>query len=460
VSEEMKLKFKEDDSRCGAILAVVLIVTLAVTTLGSGMIALNGASAVEVSKAISAAEAFWTAEAGLALVKAVASNNSIPFDQMSSFNSGILSFNGSRFVATIDGRTATVTFPAPPGWDNATQRVKFYDMTSSGTSAAGVVREVTMQSRIETFASYMHASQWEQTAWGGNIYFGPGDVINGELYVNDQLNIWGIPKFEVHAFSAADTVNYQSSRFRTGVDSDVFTKGLTLGAEPLDFDDPDEHLDALQLAADAGGIAFDGTYRLTFVDNATLVSERNLGADTWAPAVTNDLSTKNGAIYVSGDARVSGEVNGNITLGVRSEIFIEGDLTYASAVSKDHSDWEPSDFNAIDDVLGLIAKDGVTVDRDDSMKNFYGGMPPINIHGSILVTEGGFGCARRYETIGNPSINLYGGITQFRRGIVGQLSSPPNGFSKNYYYDEGLQLAPPRWFPYSEYTFSQWRQSR
>ncbi len=440
-----------EDSRCGAILAVVLIVTLVVTTLGSGMIALNGASAVEVSKAISAAEAFWAAEAGLALVEAVATKNSLPFDQMSSFSSDVLSFNGStEFTATItiDGRTLTakVTFPAPLGYDNTANRIKRYDMTSSGVSVAGVVREVMMAAEIQTPADILHASHIE-----GNIYFGPDDVMDGKVYVNDRLNIWGTPQFQEHVHSAADEVNYRSSDDRTGVDPAVFQAGLTLGAEPLDFDDPDEYLDALQLAANAGGIALNGTYRLTFVDNATLVSERRLGGGAWASAVTNDLSTANGAIYVSGDAYVSGEVNGSFTLAVRSEIFITDDLTYASATAKDHSD-AMFDDDAVNDSLGMIAKDGVVVSRNNSIKS-----DDINIHGYVLVTKGGFGCARRYQNLGNPNINLYGGITQYRRGVVGQIGG--NGFTKNYSYDQHLRNNPPAQFPYSSYTFSGWRQS-
>jgi len=49
-------------------------------------------------------------------------------------------------------------------------------------------------------------------------------------------------------------------------------------------------------------------------------------------------------------------------------------------------------------------------------------------------------------------------MTQYRRGIVGQLSTPPRGFAKNYRYDGRLLAAPPAMFPYSAYTHSGWRQ--
>ena len=442
----MSEKQIDDRSRRGAILAIVLIVVLIVTTLGSGMIALNGGSAVEVSKAISAAEAFWTAEAGLQAVKAVASENRMPFDQFSLFSSDILSFNGSRFTCTIDGRTATVTFPAPAGYNNSINRVKLYNMTSVGTSEAGVTREVMIQSQIQTFASYMHASNFEQTTTGGNIYFGPDDVMNGTVYVNDQLNIYGDPLFLKRAFSADSSVNYLASSDRTGVDRDVFTRGLRLNAAALDFDDPDEHLDALQQAAHSGGIELSGSYSIVFNDNGTITYRPQISGG-WGTPVTRDLASGNGAVYVSGDAYVSGEVRGSVTLAARSDIFITNDIVYASATVADHSDAGFND-DAVSDSLGLIAKDGVEVTK----------LSEINIHGSILVTEGGFGCAGRYVSLGSPSINLYGGITQYRRGIVGQVGG--NGFSKNYRYDDRLLVSPPAQFPYSAYEFSAWRETR
>lgn len=439
---------KAADSRRGAILAVVLIVTLTVTTLGSGIIALNGVSAVEASKAISAAEAFWVAEGGLSLVESVATKNRVPFDKMSSFSSSFgsgddgISFNGSsEFTVKIDGRTASVTFPAPAGYDNDTQRIKFYEVTSVGTSAGGVKREVRMLAQIETFASYMHASKWEQTAGGDNIYFGPNDVMDGTVYVNDQLNIYGTPRFLTKVYSAANDVNYQRSSDRTGVDPAVFQAGLKLGAVPLDFEDPDKHLDTLQNAANNGGIALNGSYNVLFNANGTVTYKRI----PFGTPVTVDLSTRNGAIYISGKAYVSGKVNGSVTLAARSSIFITNDLTYASATVPDQSDPLFND-DVIDDSLGLIAKDKVEITKRSD----------INIHGSILVTKGGFGCAGRYESLGNPSINLYGGITQYRRGIVGQVGG--RGFTKNYRYDKSLRANPPAQFPYSAYKFSGWKQ--
>ena len=440
---------KQKDARSskrGAILGVVLIIVLVVTTLGSGLIALSGADSLEVSKAISATQAFWAAEAGLERTRAIAGKNRLPFSQ-------IPLFAGGQMSGDIDGIPYTVTYPAPAGWNNQVNRVQRYDLTSSATSPGGVTREVMVGAEIQTFASFMHASHDEN-----GVSFGGSDILNGTVYVNDELNIFGNPQFLRRAYSAASTVNYQSpSRQDEFVDPAVFTAGLTLGALPLDFSDRNVYVDALESAARRGGLALDGDYRVVFNDNGTVSYQAweegngDGGANNdgdWGDAVTVDISSGNGAIYVDGDATVSGEVRGSITLAARSDIFIEDDITYATASTPNHSD---VGFNpdSITDALGLIARNNVEITKRSD----------INIHASIFATGGGFGAAARYENLGEPSINLFGGITQYRRGVVGQLSNPPRGFSKNYRYDDQLLTRPPSQFPYSTYTVSGWRQS-
>jgi len=318
-----------------------------------------------------------------------------------------------------------------------------------------------IQAEIQTFASFMHASNFESTAEGTPIYFGGSDVLNGTVYVNAELNIYGNPQFLKRTFSGEDTVNYQALvRPDTFVDPAVFRDGLVLGAAPLDFTDRDSYVDELEVAARNGGLALDGDRRLVFKDNGTITQQEWVRErvqvknnkwdwiEHWGPEVVVDVSSGNGAIYVGGEATVSGEVRGSITLAARSNILIEDDITYASATTPNHSDvgFDPS---AITDALGLIARDSVEVTKRSD----------INIHASIFVTGGGFGTQGRYEELGEPHINLFGGMTQYRRGIVGQLSSPPRGFAKNYRYDDRLLTDPPAQFPYSRYTIANWRQS-
>jgi len=449
--------------RDGAALAIVLVLLVVLTTLGSGLLALSTVDAVETSKAIAVAEAFWTAEAGLEAAKALVRKNRMPLEN-------IPQFGGSRLTGNCAGNRYVVLVGPAPGWNNTGNLIKRYTLTATGNAPSGPSgeqRQVALQAQIQTFAAYMHASNWEQTTGGSRIFFGDGDVIDGTVYVNDQLNISGYPQFLQRTYSAAAAVNYQSPSERSGVDTSVFTSGLTLGAVRLDFNDYADHVTYLQQKAQAGGLELPGSQRLEFRPDGTLVSEPRVGAG-WGPPQTNRLSTINGAIYVAGSATVSGQINGRATVAANDAIYIEDDITYASAPARDHSD-PGFDGTYVTDSLGLVAREKVEITKRST----------INIHGAILVTQGddGFGCAGRYEALGEPRINLWGSISQYRRGIVGQLGSgywqwrrigrrwvqvwvdvPANGFVKNYRYDWRFTDSPPVFFPYSAYEVSNWQQ--
>ena len=74
-----------------------------------------------------------------------------------------------------------------------------------------------------------------------------------------------------------------------------------------------------------------------------------------------------------------------------------------------------------------------------------------------MVTQGGF-CATNWDqTIGLPHINLFGGVSQYRRGVVGTTGG--TGFQKNYKYDARFATEAPPNYPYSVYVFGGWKQS-
>jgi len=170
-----------------------------------------------------------------------------------------------------------------------------------------------------------------------------------------------------------------------------------------------------------------------------------VGGSTWGQV---PLSSINGAVYVNGNAIVQGVVNGNVTLACEGRIDIAG----RGVEYKDASCGRPTPFqpnfspDRVDDSLGLIARREVRIT----------GTRSVNIHAAILVTDdgAGFGAKYRYWRLGNPAINLYGSLSQYRRGIVGAVGGW--GFRKNYKYDTRLgQMAPPH-YPYSAYAFALW----
>jgi hypothetical protein len=431
------------ETRRGAVLGVVLVVMLVVALLGAGLLTLSSVNALEAGRSVSEAQAFWTAEAGIEHVKAMAQRVRKPFPNVPYPPSPTGYLWGSNVVSgTTSKGTYTVDVVDDPAWTNATRALKKYIIRSVGISTGGARQVIQVRTAIQNFASYMHASNWERKSDGSRIYFATGDILDGPVYVNDQLNILGSPRFLQLVSSAASSVNY-----RSGGDDSVFEGGLLLNATPLDISGQftSDHVTDIKTLANAGGLPLTGDYSFTFkADGSFTYARTNSGATTF----TNYLSALNGAIYVNGDAYVKGVVNGRVTLAAQDAIFVSNSIVYASAVSP--NPWATNFVAAyVDDSLGLMASNKVEVM----------GTSAINIHAAIMVTSGdpGFGAAARYLSIGTPYIYLFGGVSQFRRGVVGQ--SPSNGFSKNYKFDPRfLEDAPPN-FPYSMYVYSGWSQS-
>ncbi|MBU0676585.1 MAG: hypothetical protein KJ626_00580 [Verrucomicrobia bacterium] len=434
----------KNQGREGAILGVVLIVLVIIAFLGAGLMSLTSADAFETGRAIAGAQAFWTAEAGLELVKARGGKVKEPYPDIYGATPIILS-------GTTSKGSYQVTINDKPGYSNA-GAIKRYTIVSQGTAANGIVKNVAIEAEIESFATYMHATHSEETSGGDNIYFGPGDILDGQVYVNDQLNIYGggptRPRITELTRSAASSVNYQA-----GASPLTFQGGLQLNATPLPFfNDPEfDPIADVEQQALSGGLALNGNYRFEFSDDGSFTYEKRVGGSWQAPS-TGTLSSINGAIYVDGNVVLKkSKVNGEMTLASEGSIRLTDDITYESAdgYNLHSSSFDPS---VLDDYVGLVARTEVEIRRSDSLR-----FDDIAVHAAILVTDDGdgFNTYRKYENIGTPYIWLYGSLGQYRRGVVGR--SDGKGFVKGYKYDTRLLGHPPPFYPYSAYDYSGWR---
>jgi hypothetical protein len=77
----------------------------------------------------------------------------------------------------------------------------------------------------------------------------------------------------------------------------------------------------------------------------------------------------------------------------------------------------------------------------------------------VTTNTTGFSAEKKYVNIGSKDIKVFGGITQFSRGVVGQGGTSPTGFHKKYIFDSRFATDAPPNFPYSVYVFSGWSQS-
>ena len=424
-------------------MGVVMVVLVVVSFMGVGLLNLSRASGWEAGRSVSSVQAFWAAEGGVEQIKAFGQKRRRPFTSIAYAGSPSGFLWGSNVLSGTTGNgTYAVDVLDDPAWTNAVKALKKYIIRGRATSGSGQKYTVSVKATIQSFASYMHASNWEQSSGGGNIYFATGDIIDGPVYVNDQLNINGSPQFLQSVSSASNSVNYQN-----GGNSSVFQGGLTLNATPLDISGQftSDHIQDLKTEADSGGLSLSSDQNFWFNSNGTLTyAGRTAGATT----TTVSLASLNGAIYVNGDVWVNGIVKGKVTVAAQDAIYVSNSVQYASAVSP--NPWQ-TNFNvsAVTDTLGLMASNQVRIV----------GTNAITLHAALMVTSdgGGFNAELYKKDFGKPNINLFGSLSQYRRGAVGQVG--PNGYSKNYKFDTRYNSDAPPNFPYSVYVFSQWSQT-
>jgi hypothetical protein len=428
--------------RDGAIIAMVLVMLVVLSIFGIGLLGLSSTLAVETGRSVGSVQAFWTAEAGLEQAKTIADKRRRPFSQ-------ILKPGGGFMVGSnvLSGTTAYGSFAVDvlddPGWTNATATLQRHIIQVRSTANNGARQTVSMRSLIQSFASYMHASHDEN-----GVSFGTGDVIDGPVYVNDQVRINGTPRFLQSVNSAASSVRYSN-----GGNSSVFEGGLTLNAPELNLDDQwsTNYLGVVEAAAADDGLTLTGDYQFNFNADGTLSYALKSGSGTTTTVSLATLNDGLGAIYVNGDVYVNGVVNGAVTIAASDAIYISNSIQYASAVSP--NPWSTNTFNAnaVDDKLGLIARNQVQIR----------GTNAVTIHAAIMVTTDGGGFNAQYYTteIGKPNINLYGSLTQYERGAVGQASSPWRGYAKNYKFDVRFRTDAPPHFPFSMFRFQGWSQA-
>ena len=459
-------------SRRGAVLGMVLVIVVLVSLLGAGMMTHSRSIAEETAKAVSQSQAFWTAEAGLQRLLAMARDVPEPLEDQDLYGTAILGGSTAKGTYSVDVYDAA-------GWVNALHQVKRYRIVSTGTSTGGRVSVVEVNADLSTFGSYVMSSHLGVTPAGQPIHFGDGDTIMGPVYANDVFNVWHDPVFlfpspegdDWTMSSAADHVNYNAN------DESVFEDGegtsrLRLNQPPIDFANLTGFFDDGKVQAAQAGKVLQGDYDMTFSGDGTVVYEKRTGNDD---PVTNDLSSFNGSIYVDGNIFVEGVVNGDVALFVEHGIHIKDDIEYQSA-GPANSPWENDGFDvdAVDDSLLLLSKEYVRIEvqlEEDGTPVKTKDIEDRNVHASIYVTEDntvgnpgtewyGFCAADNNDNIGKPKLNLFGGVVQYRRGLVARppntpmgTAPSPKGYNKNFRYD--VRMANGAW-PYSGYFVRRW----
>jgi hypothetical protein len=223
----------------------------------------------------------------------------------------------------------------------STARIK----TASG---AYLQRSITAQVRMRKFTDYIFMTDYEVVEGSNDIiWWKTGDVVDGPLHTNDNLNTSGTPWFKSEV-TMTGILNATSGTPRFDAGYVEHSDDLTLPPTNTKIKD----------FATQGGYYYYGVTTI-YLDGSSLnITNNDASGKTTGP--TGNVSfPSNGVIYVdglasakytagNGDVYIRGTYQGKLTIGAKNIIYVTGDIRYMSAST---------------DVLGLVADNYVYVNH-------------------------------------------------------------------------------------------------
>ena len=261
---------------------------------------------------------------------------------------------------------------------------------------SGLYHERANFGRFEVVSGYMRTdSDLWMGGWAQDKLFASGTV--NDMAIDDGNAHDG--NFGIDAADLAHTtqVPYPASGF------------VTNGVPPANWGDG---LTALTTLLNKSKPAYfvDGSATLVFfvVGGAGKVSINGAPAVD-LPPVSKDSDgnvVAGGAIYVNGDATVSGEVNGKVTIGANNNIFIGGNILYNDGSSPRTSPKteknDPVVPDNLQDKLGLIARNNIIIPVET-----YNANHTLEIDAAMLAVTGYFGVNPSLLNWNDPVAGMY-----------------------------------------------------
>jgi hypothetical protein len=429
---------RDDSNERGFALIAILFLTMVITLVGLAFFQVAGYEVSRAEYQRDYAQAFWSAETGLdRAVVDLSRRPSPPFSNEHLYQGEVVG-NGTYDVEII---------PDPA---NAFMVEKSFTIRSTGRSgnAARLLEEVVQMQGYQRYGYF--TNEEISSASGLPIWFVSGDDIGGKTHTNGIFHINGSPQFRGPVTTASqymvgnpDIRVYGPGGWPAGANSPVFHDGLTLGVDEIPLP---ANTGNLREAARDGGLDLTGDYELEL--NNGSVSYKPVAGGAWTDV---DLGTlESGVIHVTGNARLSGVLDGELTIGASGSIDIVGSVRYASA---NPGTGKPS--TGSDDMLGIVAGENVVVRQTSSTEG------NVVIDATIMTLNTSF-TAENYNA-GPPrgTLHIWGGLIQERRGSVGFFrgSTLTSGYLKDYHYDERMAMKPPPMFPLTGiYSRISWKE--
>jgi hypothetical protein len=277
-----------------------------------------------------------------------------------------------------------------------------------------------------------------------DINYGAGATTYGKIYagidgsgVKHSVNHDGIAYGDIYAEGSITG----GAQMRNGAQKYDQTTIRSIIKQPINFNSFLASLIDIRNAAGAGGIVEDvGTvdaWKMTFQSNGQVIVQscmKSSGKPIGDAAPICGAGTplnipNNGAIYTGQPVIVSGVVNGRVTIGSASDIYIGGNLSYAQDG---------------DDVLGLVASHSVIVAQ---------WVPTVLSWRAATIAQSGTWRSYGYDPQTRSSESDYIGDFHLTSATFTGSTATYGGGSMGlfgtrvYQYDSTLLYLPPPWFP-------------
>ncbi|GEM_PF-4811211 len=340
--------------------------------------------------------------------------------------------NGTYSVSIVQ------SLPVPVG------RLPGFVVTSTG-SWGTTSRTLSLEVFQKSFAQWQYFTDNEIFPSNPGLFgmFTSADRIDGPVHTNGQLGIGGSPTFEGHVSAVNPAIR--------GSQTASFNSGITIPASSIQIPSAPKVMTPIMNAALLpGGLSLYGDTTIEFTDSGP-VWVTNAG-------VANGVRTlktlpPNGAIYIyGGDLKISGTLNGKVTIGVDVVWTMTPDLK-VSAVGGNITIVDalkyagPRDVNNLptspDNMLGLMAAKDVTSKTTCGYQE---------IDAYIVALDGSFRDANSSQSSGFTvpppfgwPLTVYGGIMQKNRGDL--LYDNTGGPARFYHYDKRMKYDAPLFSP-------------
>lgn len=423
----------------------IVLVTLALglaATLGFVLSSIVVSDLHSSVTGLEAAQALAAAEAGVELAVGWLSRLPSPPEGLTPI----------AFASGLPVASALADVEIVPASGNAQTYLKRY--TVRATARAGdATRVVQVQVRIASFSDYLWATNDEGY---GVIWYYTGDVIDGPLFSNDRLAIWGSPVFLGPVYSAANDF------LRGDSFNPDFRQGYQLGVPRITLPTMTDIAALYQRYGSGNPFTLYGRnnnpVQLTFKVQGGVGYMYYVGYDEYGHPMNGSIpidEIPDGLVRVRGNVRVRGTLKGRLTLLTERKdfnqvgnIYITRDIVYSCA------DAEGRPLPGCQDVLGLVSEANVIVGR-----NAHQGQDCI-IDAAILALGNSFTVEDYNRGQFRGRLIVWGSIAQNVRGPVGTFGRRgQTGYSKDYHYDQRLAESPPPFFPPSgRLVVESWRE--